>query len=145
MGIIPEYVEYRLPTEAEWEYACRAGTSTAFAFGDELSSDMANFRRHENDDREETIEVGVFPANGFGIFDMHGNVSEWCGDWFAEDYYVSSPHLHPLGPSSGRYRVVRGGSWDSADFWCRSMFRSVDSPDDRINYIGFRPVRIVKR
>jgi formylglycine-generating enzyme required for sulfatase activity len=123
---------YRLPTEAEWEYACRAGTATAFHFGNRLSLTQANFG-YVVGYREalgRPCEVNrVDKPNAFGLHGMHGNVMEWCNDWFDRDYYKSSPKQDPPGPSSGRYRVLRGGAWNNLERFCRSAFRSHWPPD----------------
>jgi formylglycine-generating enzyme required for sulfatase activity len=138
---------YRLPTEAEWEYACRAGTTTPFAFGPSLSSAQANFNGSypygeaaKGVYREKTMPVGSFAPNAFGLYDMHGNVWEWCQDWHDKDYYWQSPGNNPQGPTSGTYRVLRGGSWDYNGDYCRSGNRSGNSPDSRTHYLGFRVV-----
>ena len=110
---------YRLPTEAEWEYACRAGTKTAFHYGDSLSSKQANFNGNfpyggadKGPYLGRTAKVGSYAANAFGLYDMHGNVWEWCQDWYDENYYKNSPKEDPPGPAQGLHRVVRGGGWD---------------------------------
>jgi formylglycine-generating enzyme required for sulfatase activity len=140
----------RLPTEAEWEYACRAGTTTAYCFGDSISTDLANYDRSEADEdddlvplgesRQRTMPVGSFPANPWGLHDMHGNVSEWCQDWFAREYYPKSPDADPMGPETGKYRVIRGGALHSAPRFCRSGFRGAVPPDSRHKSAGFRVV-----
>jgi len=139
---------YRLPTEAEWEYACRAGTQTAFANGDisELTCEPIDpvldaigwyCGNHEN----WTNPVALKSPNSWGLYDMHGNVFEWCFDWHADDYYLVSPSFDPAGPSSGVARVLRGGDWAYGPAGCRSAFRSNSYPDNRYYYTGFRPVR----
>jgi formylglycine-generating enzyme required for sulfatase activity len=142
-----EGVRYRLPTEAEWEYACRAGTSTPFHFGDELHGGQANFDGNypygtstEGPYLERTTTVGSYSANAFGVFDMHGNVWEWCGDWYASDYFETSGSVDPRGPSTGSSRVVRGGSWSSSAIYCRSASRVGYEPSYRNNGNGFRVV-----
>ncbi len=133
----------RLPSEAEWEYACRAGTTTAFTYGDSLSSSQANFDGNDPYGgatkgvyRKETTSVGSFASNDFGLYDMHGNVWEWCNDWY--DTYPSGAQVDPAGPSSGSGRVLRGGSWyNNADF-CRSAIHFRSPPVNRDRSGGFR-------
>ena len=139
--------QVRLPTEAEWEYACRAGTTTPFHYGSSLGSDQANFDGNFPDGgaargtyREKTTPVGSFQANAWGLHDMHGNVWEWCGDWYDEGYYGKSPGQNPTGPTSGGYRVLRGGAWSNFGLSCRSALRSGLIPSDRNDHIGFRVV-----
>ena len=136
---------YRLPTEAEWEYACRAGTQTAYSFGD----DPAQLKSHgwfKGNSEKKTHAVGGKPANAWGLCDMHGNVGEWCNDFYAADYYKSSPAKDPRGPDQGQKRVIRGGSWNSPPEKCTSFFRLSDAPglpDVCLGYdvYGFRCVR----
>jgi formylglycine-generating enzyme required for sulfatase activity len=128
--------EYRLPTEAEWEYACRAGTTTRYHFGNDLSSDQARFRQSWSSNRP--VPVSSYSANGFGLFDMHGNVREWCADWFDAKYYANSPVDDPRGPASGSHRVYRGGGWLNYAWDCRSANRYLLSPDIRPLILGFR-------
>jgi len=143
-----------LPTEARWEYACRACTTTAFHTGDALKPGQANAVFPSNPgvwDRimawvgmssaQKTIQTtpaGSFPPNGFGLYDMHGNVWEWCSDWRGEDYYANSPKTDPQGPDTGSLRVLRGGSWGDHPEDCRSAYRLRDSPDHRNDALGFR-------
>jgi len=135
---------YRLPTEAEWEYACRATTKTTYCFGDgeNLLESHAWFKTNAGD---RTHPVGQKKTNPWGFHDMHGNVAEWCNDFFQEDYYASSPDRDPEGPSQGKERVVRGGSWASTPNACRSSYRSgASSIDDTCladDTIGFRCAR----
>ena len=114
---------YRLPTEAEWEYAARAGTGTAYSFGDD-ARDLGRFAWYGEDFASgSTHPVGQKAANPWGLYDMHGNVWEWVQDWYGERHYANSPALDPGGPQTGSKRVVRGGSWhQSATSW-RSAFR----------------------
>ena len=143
----------RLPSEAEWEYACRGGTTTAF-------HSMPGYPNGTNDDRllggiawysgnngpSGSSTYGTKPvagkaANAFGMYDMSGNVWEWCNDWYGSTYYSTSPSMDPAGPSSGSYRVVRGGGWITYSGGCRSSYRDDIDPDDRGNNIGFRVAR----
>ncbi len=141
---------YRLPTEAEWEYACRAGTTTRFSNGDScLSADEANYDGHypiagcpRGPYRKRPLPVGSFAPNPWGLFDMHGNVAEWCLDWYAEDYYSRSPREDPEGPEAGRFRCVRGGAWYSYANMCRSAARDWCAPERRHENLGFRLLRI---
>ncbi|HEU5480484.1 MAG TPA: formylglycine-generating enzyme family protein, partial [Candidatus Tumulicola sp.] len=138
---------YRLPTEAEWEYACRAGTTTAFHYGDSLTSSQANFNGEHpfGDDAKgpflnRTAIVGSYEPNAFGLYDMHGNLNEWCLDRFERDYYNRSPSDDPPGPLEGASRVIRGGDWYSDGRDCRSAFRYADIPDGRFYALGMRIV-----
>ena len=135
----------RLPTEAEWEYACRGCTTTPFSFGSAVSSDRANFDGNYPYDGaaagvwlERTTPVGSYPANLFGLYDMHGNVWEWCNDRYDEDYYRNSPALDPPGPETGEPRVVRGGSWYSYGWSCRSAGREHSNPNSCAGNYGCR-------
>lgn len=133
--------KYTLPTEAQWEYACRAGSTTRFSFGDDESKlkDFAWFEGNAYDIGEEyTHRVGQKRPNAFGLYDMHGNVYELCLDRYAEDYYANSPGSDPSGPSSGSNRVARGGSWFSRPQFARSAYRLRPTPDYRDYYLGFR-------
>jgi formylglycine-generating enzyme required for sulfatase activity len=147
---------YRLPTEAEWEYACRAGTKTAFHYGNSLSSKQANFNGNEpyggakkGPYLEKTAKVGSYKPNAWGLYDMHGNVAEWCSDYYDKDYYKSSPKTDPKGPAKGVvptdynndfYRVARGGCWLDEGRGCRSAYRFKAMPHDPYRLIGFRVV-----
>ncbi len=137
---------YRLPSEAEWEYACRAGTTTPFYFGETITTDLANYDGNytygngpKGVYRGETTDVGSFPPNAFGLYDMHGNVWEWCQDVWHENYN-SAPTDGSAWTSGGNsgYRLLRGGSWSSDPRYCRSAYRFCGSPGDRDNDIGFR-------
>ena len=126
---------YRLPTEAEWEYACRAGTLTPFSFGASLSASQASFDgQHPYGEGSRgpapprTARVGTFAANLFGLYDMHGNVWEWCSDWFDAAYYQRSPRQGPPGPAEGAFRVLRGGSWRNQAVTCRAAYRNALAP-----------------
>jgi sulfatase modifying factor 1 len=127
---------YTLATEAEWEYACRSGTTTLHYGGD----DLAWLRTHANvaQMHSGTTPVGRFPANPWGLHDMLGNCWEWVADWWAPDYYRNSPSDDPTGPTNGQYRVVRGGSWYFEEKHCRSGCRSLYDVSYRYNILGFR-------
>lgn len=137
---------YTLPTEAQWEYACRAGGTTPFAFGETLSTDQANYDGNytygdgiQGKNRGSTSPVGSLAANAWGLYDMHGNVSEWCADWY--DQYDSAPVSNPQGPDQAdpaNQRVVRGGAWRSYPGACRSACRLRSNFNARLNHIGFR-------
>lgn len=146
---------YRLPTEAEWEYACRAGNKTAFHTGDSLSSRQANFNgKYPYADAEagpylrRTAPVGSYEPNAFGLDDMHGNVAEWCADFYDPDYYENCPGEDPLGPPfgvvpsgfGGFHMVVRGGCWVDEARGCRSAYRFRAMPATQYRTIGFRVV-----
>ena len=143
-----EYATYAggtLPTEAQWEYACRAGTTTPFNTGSNLTTDQANYDGNypyngnaKGVYREKTMPVGSFAPNAWGLYDMHGNVWEWCSDWYGD--YPTGAQTDPAGPSSGSARVYRGGSWHSNAHLCRSAYRDRYSPARRFNLIGFRLV-----
>lgn len=128
----------RLPTEAEWEYACRAGTRTRFYWGDEVNDDYCWYAGNSN---METSPVGTKKPNTWGLYDMSGNVLEWCLDWYDENYYKGSPERNPIGPQQGRFRVIRGGCWDNGvDDFVRSGFRHYCPPTIGGNGSGFRCV-----
>jgi formylglycine-generating enzyme required for sulfatase activity len=126
---------YRLPTEAEWEYACRAGSKTAYSFDDEegLLPEYDWFKRNSSD---RTHTVGLLEPNAWGLYDMHGNVWEWCSDRYGD--YPKGAVSDPSGPKEGSFRVYRGGSWFNEAAGCRSAFRDGYVPSDRLNYLGFR-------
>ena len=135
--------KYRLPTETEWEYACRAGTKTPFSYGRCLSTDQANYHGDsplngcsKGKDRKKTLPVGSLSPNAWGLYDMHGNVWEWCQDRYGK--YPSNFVTDPEGPSSGSVRVTRGGSWLHDAGRCRSSNRSRTDPDDKFFDLGFR-------
>jgi formylglycine-generating enzyme required for sulfatase activity len=135
---------FRLPTEAEWEYACRADTKTAYSFGDDASKlkEYANYEVTPKYGRKSTAPTGSFRPNPWGLYDMHGNVWEWCSDW-QTDYSVAKQR-DPKGAASGKCRVFRGGNW----FWwygdCRSARRSGHAPSGRGSILGFRLVRAAR-
>jgi len=127
---------YRLPTEAEWEYACRAGTTTAYNTGASIND---NTGWYSDNSGATTHPVGQKPANAWGLYDMHGNVWEWCWDWY--DDYPSGAQTDPVGASSGSYRVLRGGCWFIPAQYARSAWRSGNLPNDRGDNLGFRVLR----
>jgi len=135
--------KYRLPTEAEWEYACRANTDTPFYFGKFLSTDQANYNGNhpipgspKGINRNQTIPVSSFPANPFRLYDMHGNVYEWCQDWYGD--YPTEPIIDPTGPETGYSKISRGGGMSSYARRCRSANRTKHLPDYVNFYIGVR-------
>ncbi|TAL33669.1 MAG: formylglycine-generating enzyme family protein [Spirochaetes bacterium] len=130
-------IAIRLPTEAEWEYACRAGTGTRYYWGDEMDGAYCWFVKNSE---QKTHPVGSRQPNGFGLYDMSGNVSEWCADAYDERYYKNSPEKDPAGPGNGDRHVVRGGSWCLIADYMRSAFRDKYLNSYHNNYIGFRPV-----
>ena len=139
LGAVPSGYEYRLPTEAEWEYACRAGTTTSWNVGDALDCSQTNHYSSSFDAYcvGQTSAVGSHAPNAWGLFDMHGNVYEWCLDSYGD--YPSSAATDPF-VTGGPYRVLRGGSWDGDPVDCRSAFRSGDVPGGRDFLVGFRVV-----
>ena len=134
------WADLRLPSEAEWEYACRAKTTTRFYTGD-TENDLERVGWYEGNSDNKLHPVGEKEPNGFGLYDMHGNVFEWCQDWFNEQYYANSPRENPQGPEPGSHRVIRGGSWNAVARSCRAAFRNLHAPDYRGSNVGFRLVR----
>jgi len=154
-GELPTDWEFRLPTEAQWEYACRAGTTTATWFGDSLSSKQANFKGKPYNGGEEgpslgrAAPVGSYPANAWGLHDMHGNIFEWCRDWYrAKLPGGADPDLHDAESTAtksehgDRSRSRRGGAWTDEGWPCRSAFRLRFEPERRYDHIGFRVVAV---
>ncbi len=129
---------YRLPTEAEWEYACRAGSTTRFCFGDE-EAELEDYAWYEENSEGKTHPVGQKQPNAWGLYDMHGNVWEWCQDWYGD--YPAGPVTDPRGPDTGEYRVLRGGSWGNDSRNLRSAVRDYNNPDFRHYNFGFRVAR----
>ncbi len=140
-GRLPGGYEYRLPTEAEWEYACRAGTTTAFSFGDDYSQ-LVEYAGYGKGPLEETYPVGQKKPNGWGLYDMHGNVMEWCQDRYGHhgDGYPGGSVTDPRGPAMGSYRVVRSGNYYTRAWECRSAHRDAYGPNQASSSLGFRPV-----
>ena len=133
----------RLPSEAEWEYACRAGTTTPFSFGDELTPERVNYDGNypyaggaKGLYRQKRVAVASLPANAWGLYEMHGNVYEWCADWYGD--YANEPQVDPQGPPSGDSRMVRGGSWGISGRSVRSASRYWIVPGYRYQNVGFR-------
>jgi formylglycine-generating enzyme required for sulfatase activity len=154
-GSLAENWEFRLPTEAQWEYACRAGTRTATSFGDRLGSKQANFKGKPYNGAEpgpsldRAAPVGSYPPNAWGLFDMHGNTFEWCRDWYHSRLPGGTdPDLHAAKDSAtksehgDRSRVRRGGCWADDGWACRSAFRLRFEPHRRYDHIGFRVVAV---
>ncbi len=136
--LLPKANGYRLPTEAEWEYACRAGTTTQYSFGD-VWQEHDKYGWSKNNAGGRPHAVGSLPANPFGLYDMHGNVWEWCQDWYDGKWYEKSPSDDPFGPSMASTRMLRGGSWGSLPALSRSSYRHQYTPSDRRSSRGFRP------
>ncbi len=130
---------YRLPTEAEWEYACRAGSTTAYYFGDSDGS-LGDYAWYASNSGGIEHPVAQKQPNAWGLYDMHGNVWEWCADWYENEYYANSPNTDPVGLDSGSYRVSRGGLWSDDARACRSANRGADPPGRRDIDIGLRVV-----
>jgi formylglycine-generating enzyme required for sulfatase activity len=141
---------YRLPTEVEWEYACRAGTATPFNTGNNINDNQANFNNnygYNNDAsgrvtggyRQRTVAVNSFNPNQFGLFDMHGNVWEWCWDWYGT--YSADAQINPTGSQTGTLRVNRGGGWNDFPRHIRSAYRAATPPNNTSFNIGFRLAR----
>ena len=135
--------KFRLPTEAEWEYVCRAGTTNRFYFGDDLTySLLPNYAWFTDNSSSQTHPVGQKPANPWGLYDMIGNVWQWCDDWYAAYPGGSLTDPHPTDSTLG-IRVLRGGSWNDDARACRSAYRSADLPDSGFNFYGFRVVLVI--
>jgi formylglycine-generating enzyme required for sulfatase activity len=142
---------YRLPTEAEWEYACRAGTTTAFWWGGSATSTHANFNGNDpyggapkGPYLQRTTKVGSYQPNPWGLFDTLGNVREWCADWYDEGYYRISPRQDPRGPDTGKKKCQRGGGWADVGNLCRIAIRLANPPTERNALVGFRVVCTVQ-
>ena len=153
-----EGTKYRLPTEAEWEYACRAGTETLYHNGNDVEAltkvgnlydadtvknwpQWKEYAVKGHDGYEFTSPVGKFAPNAFGLYDMHGNVWEWCNDYHDDNYYAKSPVDDPKGPTEGSVRIRRGGSWHTWPLYVRSSFRNINTARTRYTLVGMRLVR----
>ncbi|MFM7558691.1 formylglycine-generating enzyme family protein, partial [Cylindrospermopsis raciborskii] len=137
---------YTLPSEAQWEYACRAGTITPFHFGGSINTDLANYNGNytqgsvtKGEWRQQTTEVGIFPPNAFGLYDMHGNVCEWCLDTWHRNYQGAPNDGSPWIDESSQYKVIRGGSWINLNRICRCASRDFNF-DYYNDHYGFRVV-----
>ena len=137
---------YRLPTEAEWEFTCRAMTVSAFSTGNNITTSQANYNGNypynkniKGTFRNYTTPAGSFNANPMGIYDMHGNVGEWCWDWFGN--YSKDSLMDPAGTASGDFRVIRGGAWNNGGQSLRAAYRDYNSPAAKFNSLGFRLAR----
>ncbi len=158
--------KFSLPTEAQWEYACRAGSTTRYCFGDEESG-LGEYAWYDKNSDRKTHPVGEKKPNAWGLYDMHGNVLEWCQDWYGQDYYAKSPTDDPTGPvtgsrlfrqikpttsgkieltgpATGSFRVFRGGGWPFPARGCRSASRGIGVPGHRSNDQGFRVARVAE-
>ena len=140
---------YRLPTEAEWEYACRAGTATAFGHGLTFAAGQGNFDAAHpvgevppGPSLGHTSPVNRFPASAWGLYDTQGNVWEWCSDWYSEGYYRTSPLRDPPGPPEGKLKVLRGGSWRNQGYACRAAYRNALAVHQKDSATGFRVVLV---
>lgn len=131
---------YRLPTEAEWEFACRAETTTAYCYRDNAAKKLRYYAWYHHHADWRTHPVGVKKPNAWTLYDMHGNVWEWCQDWYGA--YPTSPQTDPQGPSEGSSRVVRGGSWSRESWDCRSATRWGYQPESRHKMLGLRLVMV---
>jgi formylglycine-generating enzyme required for sulfatase activity len=138
-GRVATNAVYRLPTEAEWEYAGRGWTSTRFSYGDDIGyTNLTNYAWYVDNSGDTTHPAGEKLPNPWGLYDMHGNVWEWCQDWYGD--YAGGIAVDPRGPDTGSLRVIRGGGWSGNAGYCRSAFRYFNYPGGRADFIGFRVV-----
>ncbi len=134
-GHLPADYEYRLPTEAEWEYACRAGSTNRFSFGDDTSV-ADQFAWTAENSEATTHPIGLKRPNAWGLYDMHGNVCEWCSDWF--EPYPAAPLTDPVGPASSKYKLFKGGGWNQDSKYASSSSRFMMQISTGIHFVGFR-------
>jgi formylglycine-generating enzyme required for sulfatase activity len=141
---------YHLPTEAQWEYACRAGSGSRYHFGDSTTGREGNIKSlppsgygaaPARPDLNRTTQVGSYLPNLWGLYDVHGNAAEWCWDWYGREYYAGAPADNPAGPRTGTHRVLRGGSWLVSNGSCRSASRLFLVPEEKTYHVGFRVAR----
>ena len=145
LGAIEKTHSYRLPTEAEWEYAARAGSETNYCYGNDPEGvDLNRYAWFERNSDKQTHPVGLLSPNAWGLYDMHGNVTEWVQDRYDKEYYSNSPDKDPQGPTTGRKRVVRGGAWINQAYSCRSAARGYYSADYTDSDFGFRIVKAIE-
>ena len=133
MERVPRGYEFVLPTEAQWEYACRAGTTTSYSWGNEITPQLANYI---DNGLRKTVEVGSYPPNSWGFYDIHGNVWEWCQDWFGP--LLNNSATDPVGAGSGSDRIQRGGSWNPPGTYLQSAFGNKYPPSGRGSHMGLR-------
>jgi formylglycine-generating enzyme required for sulfatase activity len=150
VSMAPGEGKFQLPTEAQWEYACRAGRTTRYSFGDDEAS-LGEYAWYDKNSHSKTHPIGEKKPNAWGLYDMHGNVWEWCQDWYSGGYYpkwavlevVSMPPTDdPNGPATGLLRVVRGSDWNGPATGCRSAIRGRFAPENQRNFLGFRVARV---
>jgi formylglycine-generating enzyme required for sulfatase activity len=134
--------KFALPTEAQWEFACRAGTRTPWSFGDSDAA-MGDYAWNRDNSGQTTHAVGEKQPNAWGLYDMHGNVAEWCADWYAKHTYSRGDATDPFGPSSGDSRIARGGAWGDDSGYLKCTYRNCSGPDNATDGIGLRCVMLV--
>ncbi|MGO8748492.1 MAG: formylglycine-generating enzyme family protein [Thermoguttaceae bacterium] len=134
--------KFQLPSEAQWEYACRAGSKTKYCFGNDETR-LGDYAWYGKNSGDTTHPVGEKKPNAWGLYDMHGNLWEWCEDWWKDAYYKESPVDDPTGPTGGLDRVVRGGNWNPPGGYCRSAGRYSITPGHCFTVMGFRVSRVL--